>query len=182
MTEGRLFRSALWIVTIWMNGIIESCSKLTAWKQDGMLRLQEFYRYFLTLQVRLKGIEIHSKVQVGSVQVLKSPPKERMLTRGAGYSDCSLCKKSDQYVLAASSITGKTTVQVFAYLISGESIILQWEHWEEELFVDFNLQLGSLKPMVKKWRQLVCNLNSIMFLLSRYIRFSMPYQYDKKGK
>ena len=63
-----------------------------------------------------------------SVWVLQSPPKERMLVRGAGYSNCSLCKKVDQYVMAASARTGETSVQVFAYQISGESIVLQWEY------------------------------------------------------
>lgn len=94
-------------------------------------------------QMRLKGIEVHFRIQMESVRVLQSPPKERMLTRGAGYSDCSLCEKGNWYVLAASSRTWKTLVQVSAYQVSGESIICQWEHWEEQLFVDFNLQLGS---------------------------------------
>lgn len=90
-----------------------------------MLCLQELYRYLLTVQVRLKGIEVHSKVQIGSVWVLQSPPEEKTLTRGAGYGGCSLCEKGDRYGLAASSRTGKTSVQVFAYEISGESIVLQ---------------------------------------------------------
>lgn len=83
------------------------------------------YGYFLMVQVRLKGIEVHSKVQMESVWVLHFLTKERMLTKDAGYKERSLCKKGDQHVLAASSRTGRASVQVFAYQISGESIVLQ---------------------------------------------------------
>lgn len=148
-----------------------------------MLRLQEAYRSFLTIQVRLKGIEDHSKVHVESVRVLQSPPKDRMLTSGTGYIDHCLCSlyrsvcvsSLFQYLrrLVFKCLPTRCLVRV---LFSSGNTTKKSSLW----ILICNWDLSS-QPL-KNEDNLVCILNSIMFLLSRCRGFSVSYQYDKNGK